>query len=101
MFIRTPGTWPNGPVLVLVLALVLGSLWRTPSAAQQVPADTAVAPPQTPVRLSLQDVTRAAATTAPTAAIAALQAEEARGRLGQARSVFFPAFSGATSFVRR
>lgn len=85
----------------LALALMLGAFAGKPAVAQEVPADTGIAPPRTPVRLSLQDVTRAAATTTPTAAIAALRAEEARGRLTQARSVFFPSFSGAASFVRR
>ncbi len=42
-----------------------------------------------------------AATTTPAVTVAGLQEEEARGRLTQAQSVFFPSLDGAGSFVRR
>jgi len=53
------------------------------------------------VRLSLGDAVTAAASRTPAVAIAGLRAEEARGRLTQARSVFYPDLNAAGSVVRR
>ena len=76
--------------VVVVLALA-GTASRLPA------QDTA----QATVRLSLGDAVTAASTKTPAVMIAALRAEEASGRLTQARSVFFPDLTGAASFVRR
>jgi len=97
------------PALALALALALA----TPAGAQQPatpanpaptpsPAGTVLpAPARSPVRLSLRDAVTAASTTTPAVTVAVLQEEEARGRVTQARSIFFPTLTGAASFVRR
>ncbi|HEX9107858.1 MAG TPA: TolC family protein [Longimicrobiales bacterium] len=89
-------------VLVLVLVHVLG----LPAAAQDVPrtpADTTrlPSPATAPVPMSLHDAVTAASTATPAVSVAVLQEEEARARLRQARSVFFPQVNAAGSFVRR
>ncbi len=66
-------------------------------AARLAAQDTA----QATVRLSLGDAVTAASSKTPAVTIAGLRAEEARGRLTQARSVFFPDLNGSASFVRR
>ena len=53
------------------------------------------------MRLSLSAAVTSAATTTPAVTVAALQEEEARGRLTQARAIFLPSLNGAGSFVRR
>ncbi len=96
-------------VLVLVFVLVLGRSAdaqepSTPArpAVPSSPADSVLPrPPAAPVPLSLRDAVTAASTTTPAVTVAVLQEEEARGRLTQAQSVFFPSLTGAASFVRR
>lgn len=75
------------------MASVAATVWAGGLSAQ----DTARAA----VGLSLSDVVTAASSKTPAVTIAGLRAEEARGRLTQARSVFFPDLTTAGSFVRR
>src|SRR5512142_739524 len=90
----------GGALYVLALLLLLAKS----ADAQQSPAPgnpAATSPADTTVRLSLRDAVTAASTTTPAVTVAVLQEEEARGRVTQARSIFFPSLTGAASFVRR
>ncbi len=94
-------------VLVLLFVLVRSADAQQPAMAGRPrattsPADSALPrPPAAPVALSLREAVTAASTTTPAVTVATLQEEEARGRVTQAQSVFFPALTGAASFVRR